>query len=82
MKTADYYCFNVGAFGMNTMSDVMQKRIEQHVIEGILLTYAYQYNIIIVGTSVEHHKRQVELVLKKCLQTGIILRNVILTLRL
>ena len=49
---------------MNTMSEIMQKRIEQHVTERIPLTFAYQDNIIIAGLSDKHHDETVDYVLE------------------
>ena len=50
---------------MNTISEICQKRVEQHITEGITGSFAYQDNVIIVGCTLEKHDSTLEKVLDK-----------------
>lgn len=45
----DRYCFNDGPFGLNSMCEVCQRRVEQHITDEIEGAFAYQDNIVVVG---------------------------------
>ena len=59
------YCFNVAPFGLNSISEACQRRVEQHITEGLRGAFPYQDNIIIVGTSIQDHDTQVAKVFEK-----------------
>ena len=67
------YCFNVGPFGLNPLSEACQRRVEQHVTEKVPHTFAYQDNIIIVGYSEKQHDETVDMTLRQCEKAGITL---------
>ena len=59
------YSFNVAPFGLNSISEACQRRVEQHITEGLQGAFPYQDNIIIVGKSIQDHDTQVEKVFEK-----------------
>ena len=59
------FCFNVGPFGLNSMSDACQRRVEQHITDGIEGALPYQDNIIIVGSTQKEHDDRVRKVFQK-----------------
>ena len=67
------YCFNVAPFGMNSISEVCQKRVEQTITEGLTGVLAYQDNIFVVGNSLAQHDHRLHHTLDKCRQAGITL---------
>ena len=67
------YCFNVAPFGMNSISEVCQKIVEQTITEGLPGVLAYQDNIFVVGNSLTQHDHRLHQTLEKCRQAGITL---------
>ena len=67
------YCFNVAPFGLNSISEACQRRVEQHITEGIRGTFPYQDNVIIVGATLKDHDTQVDKVFEEISKANITL---------
>jgi hypothetical protein len=67
------YCFNVCPFGLNSISEVCQKRVEENITEKVDGTFPYQDNVFIVADTIEQHDRRLLETLDKCKEAGITL---------
>ena len=58
---------------LNSISEACQRRVEQHITEGITGTFPYQDNIIIVGTTIQEHDARVDKVFEKISKANVTL---------
>ena len=67
------YYFNVCPFGLNSISEICQKRVEENITEKVPETFPYQDNIFIVANELDEHDAKLLETLKECKEAGITL---------
>ena len=67
------YVYNVVPFGMNSASEICQKRIEKHLIRDVQ-AMAHQDNILVWGKTVQEHDLRLKGILDNVLESGAKLR--------